>query len=197
MKAPYELTASQARVALESNTLTSEALVHSCIERIQDRESTVHAWVQTDFAAALAVARAADRSPRKGLLHGIPFGAKDLFDTHDFPTRYGSPIYENNQPSSDAVHIALMRQAGGILLGKTVTTEFATFKGGPTTNPHNPQHTPGGSSSGSAAAVADYMVPIATGSQTAGSVIRPASFCGVIGYKPTYGEISKNGRAHV
>ena len=193
MKAPHELTATQARRALESNNLTSEALVHACIERIQDRESTVHAWVETNFTAALAAAKAADRSSRKGPLHGIPFGAKDLFDTYDFPTRYGSPIYQNNQPMCDAVHIALMRQAGGILLGKTVTTEFATFKGGPTANPHNPQHTPGGSSSGSAAAVADYMVPIATGSQTAGSVIRPASFCGVVGYKPTYGKISTGG----
>ena len=127
------------------------------------------------------------------MLHGLPFGAKDLFDTHDFPTRYGSLIYENNRPNSDAVHISLMRQAGGILLGKTVTTEFATFKGGKTRNPHNPEYTPGGSSSGSAAAVADEMIPLATGSQTAASVIRPAAFCGVVGYKPTYGKISLGG----
>jgi Asp-tRNA(Asn)/Glu-tRNA(Gln) amidotransferase A subunit family amidase len=123
-------------------------------------------------------------------LHGLPIGVKDLFDTYDLPTTYGSPIYNKHQPTTDAVSIALMRKAGGIILGKTVTTEFATFKSGPTANPHNTAHTPGGSSSGSAAAVADFMVPLAPGTQTAASIIRPASFCGVVGYKPSYGKVS-------
>jgi Asp-tRNA(Asn)/Glu-tRNA(Gln) amidotransferase A subunit family amidase len=193
MTAPYLLSATAAIKKIQANQLTSEALVRSCIERIEEKEPITHAWVSSNFSAAIERARYLDRSANLGLLHGIPFGAKDLFDTHDFPTTYGSAIYANNRPSSDAVHIALMRQAGGVLLGKTVTTEFATFKGGPTTNPVNPTHTPGGSSSGSAAAVADMMIPLATGSQTAGSIIRPASFCGVIGYKPTFGKISLGG----
>jgi len=193
MTAPYLLSATDAIKKIQANELSSEELIRSCIERIEEKESTTHAWVSSNFSAAIERARYLDRSANLGLLHGIPFGAKDLFDTHDFPTAYGSPIYANNRPLTDAVHIALMRQAGGVLLGKTVTTEFATFKGGPTTNPSNPEHTPGGSSSGSAAAVADSMIPLATGSQTAGSIIRPASFCGVVGYKPTFGKISLGG----
>ena len=189
----HQLSASVAAKKIQANELKSEDLIRSCIERIREREPITQAWVETNFDAAIERARYLDRSANLGPLHGIPFGAKDLFDTHDFPTRLGSPIYENNRPSSDAVHIALMRQAGGVLLGKTVTTEFATFKGGKTTNPHNPEYTPGGSSSGSAAAVADDMIPLATGSQTAGSVIRPAAFCGVVGYKPTYGKVSLGG----
>lgn len=189
----HQLSASIAAKKIQANELTSEELVRACIERIRDREPITQAWVETNFDLAIQRAKYLDRSAHLGLLHGIPFGAKDLFDTHDFPTRLGSAIYENNRPTSDAVHIALMRQAGGILLGKTVTTEFATFKGGKTTNPHNPAYTPGGSSSGSAAAVADNMIPLATGSQTAGSVIRPAAFCGVVGYKPTYGKVSLGG----
>lgn len=193
MKLPYQLSATEAVQKIQAGQLSCEQLLRSCIDRIEAKEPTTQAWVETNFSAALAQAKLLDRSASRGILHGIPFGAKDLFDTHDFPTRYGSPIYEHNQASSDAVHIALMRQAGGVLLGKTVTTEFATFKGGKTRNPHNPDHTPGGSSSGSAAAVADEMIPLATGSQTAASVIRPAAFCGVIGYKPTYGKISLGG----
>jgi Asp-tRNA(Asn)/Glu-tRNA(Gln) amidotransferase A subunit family amidase len=193
MKKAYQLSATEAAKKIQANQLSSEELLRSCIERIEEKESSTQAWVETNFKAALERARYLDRSANQGLLHGLPFGAKDLFDTHDFPTRYGSPIYENNRPNSDAVHVSLMRQAGGILLGKTVTTEFATFKGGKTRNPHNPEYTPGGSSSGSAAAVADEMIPLATGSQTAASVIRPAAFCGVVGYKPTYGKISLGG----
>ena len=189
----HQLSASVAAKKIQANELKSEDLIRSCIERIREREPITQAWVETNFDAAIERARYLDRSANLGPLHGIPFGAKDLFDTHDFPTRLGSTIYENNRPSSDAVHIALMRQAGGVLLGKTVTTEFATFKGGKTTNPHNPEYTPGGSSSGSAAAVADDMIPLATGSQTAGSIIRPASFCGVVGYKPSFGKISTAG----
>jgi Asp-tRNA(Asn)/Glu-tRNA(Gln) amidotransferase A subunit family amidase len=193
MKKAYQLSATEAAKKIQANQLSSEELLRSCIERIEEKESSTQAWVETNFKAALEQARYLDRSANQGLLHGLPFGAKDLFDTHDFPTRYGSPVYENNRPNSDAVHVSLMRQAGGILLGKTVTTEFATFKGGKTRNPHNPEYTPGGSSSGSAAAVADEMIPLATGSQTAASVIRPAAFCGVVGYKPTYGKISLGG----
>ena len=193
MKKAYQLSATEAAKKIQGNQLSSEELLRSCIERIEEKESSSQAWVETNFKAALERARYLDRSANQGLLHGLPFGAKDLFDTHDFPTRYGSPIYENNHPNSDAVNVSLMRQAGGILLGKTVTTEFATFKGGKTRNPHNPEYTPGGSSSGSAAAVADEMIPLATGSQTAASVIRPAAFCGVVGYKPTYGKISLGG----
>jgi len=193
MKKAYQLSATEAAKKIQGNQLSSEELLRSCIERIEEKESSTQAWVETNFKAALERARYLDRSANQGLLHGLPFGAKDLFDTHDFPTRYGSPIYENNRPNSDAVNVSLMRQAGGILLGKTVTTEFATFKGGKTRNPHNPEYTPGGSSSGSAAAVADEMIPLATGSQTAASVIRPAAFCGVVGYKPTYGKISLGG----
>ncbi len=189
----HQLSASVAAKKIQENELRSEDLIRSCIERIREREPITQAWVETNFDLAIQRAKYLDRSTNLGLLHGIPFGAKDLFDTHDFPTRLGSAIYENNRPSSDAVHIALMRQAGGVLIGKTVTTEFATFKGGKTTNPSNPEYTPGGSSSGSAAAVADDMVPLATGSQTAGSVIRPAAFCGVVGYKPTYGKVSLGG----
>ena len=139
---------------------------------------------------ALSRAKELDKGTFKGILHGLPIGVKDLYDTYDLPTSYGSPIYTNHYPAADAVSIALIQQAGGIILGKTVTTELASFKGGPTTNPHNSRHTPGGSSSGSAAAVADFMVPLATDSQTAGSMIRPASYCGLVGFKPSLGKVS-------
>jgi amidase len=127
------------------------------------------------------------------LLHGVPVGVKDLIDTIDMPAAYGSPIYAGHRPAWDAPCVALTRAAGGIVLGKTVTTEFANMHPGKTRNPHNPAHTPGGSSSGSAAAVADYMVPLAFGTQTAGSVIRPSSYCGVVGYKPSFGLINRVG----
>ena len=133
------------------------------------------------------------RRVREGPLHGLTVGVKDVFDTWDQPTEYGSPIYAGHQPPSDAAAVALLRAAGAVALGKTVTTEFAWFQPGPTTNPRRPTHTPGGSSSGSAAAVAAGMVDLALGTQTAGSVIRPASFCGVFGLKPTFGEIPTAG----
>jgi amidase len=129
----------------------------------------------------------------RGLLHGIPVGVKDIMDTADMPTAYGSPIYFGHQPAADASCVALIRAAGGLILGKTVTTEFAVLHPGKTTNPHNPAHTPGGSSSGSAAAVADFMAPLAIGTQASGSTIRPASFCGIVGYKPTFGLINRAG----
>ena len=143
--------------------------------------------------AALAAARAFDKSGKRGPLAGVPFGVKDIIDTFDMPTEWGTPIHKGRRPERDAACVALSRKAGGVLLGKTVTTEFANLHPGPTRNPHDLARTPGGSSSGSAAAVADFMVPIAIGTQTTGSTIRPASFCGVFGYRPTYGEHRMHG----
>ena len=190
----FRLSASEAVARIREGKLTSEGLVRSCLERIDSRESQVKAWVHLDRDFALTQARECDRAVNRGPIHGIPFAAKDIMDTADLPAEYGSPIYKGNRPAADAACVALSRAAGGVLLGKTVTTEFASrVPLGKTTNPHNPQHTPGGSSSGSAAAVADFMVPLAFGTQTVGSVIRPAAFCGCIGYKPSYGEVSTQG----
>lgn len=190
----FRLTASEAAARIREGSLTSEALVRSCLERIDSRDSQVKAWVHLDRDFALAQARECDRSAKRGPIHGVPFAAKDIMNTADLPAEYGSPIYKGNRPKADAACVALSRAAGGVLLGKTVTTEFASRSPlGDTTNPHNPKHTPGGSSSGSAAAVADCMVPMAFGTQTVGSVIRPAAFCGCIGYKPSYGEVSTEG----
>lgn len=193
MKDLESLSASQAAKKLAKREIRATDLLLACLDRIGQRERALKAWVSLGKENALARAKALDKGAIKGLLHGLPIGVKDLFDTYDFPTSYGSSIYANHYPDTDAVSVALMRQSGGIILGKTVTTEFASFKSGPTTNPHHSQHTPGGSSSGSAAAVADFMIPLATGSQTAGSIIRPASFCGVVGYKPSFGKISTAG----
>jgi Asp-tRNA(Asn)/Glu-tRNA(Gln) amidotransferase A subunit family amidase len=187
------LGAAEAARKLARREITAEALVTDCIERVRERESSVRAWTHVDFDAGLARARALDARPPSGLLHGLPIGVKDVFDTFDMPTAYGSPIYAGHRPASDAASVALARAAGAVVLGKTVTTEFATFHPGPTCNPHDPSRTPGGSSSGSAAAVADAMVPLAFGTQTAGSIVRPASYCGVVGYKPTYGTVSRVG----
>ena len=188
-----EITAFEASRMMSAGQITSEALVKACLERTRDREEIVGAWEYLDPDKALEQAKALDRLPRRGPLHGIPVGVKDIMDTADMPTAYGSRIYRDNHPSWDASCVALIRAAGGLVLGKTVTTEFAVFHQGKTTNPHNPAHTPGGSSSGSAAAVADFMVPLALGTQTGGSVIRPASFCGVVGYKPTFGLVNRAG----
>lgn len=188
MKGPHELTTAEAATAIAQGTMTSQALVEACLARINEREARIGAWTYLDAEAALAQARACDRSPARGPLHGVPVGIKDIIDTCDMPTSYGSAIYTGHQPTWDASCVALLRAAGAVILGKTVTTEFAMYTPGKTANPHNPAHTPGGSSSGSAAAVADGMVPLALGSQTAGSIIRPASFCGVVGYKPTHGQ---------
>jgi Asp-tRNA(Asn)/Glu-tRNA(Gln) amidotransferase A subunit family amidase len=190
----FRLSASEAAARIREGKLTSEALVRSCLERIDSRESQVKAWVHLDRDFALAQARECDKSGSRGPLHGVPFAAKDIMDSADLPTEYGSPIYKGNRPKADAACVALSRAAGGVLLGKTVTTEFASRSPlGHTTNPHNPEHTPGGSSSGSAAAVGDFMVPLGFGTQTVGSVIRPAAFCGCIGYKPSFGEFSTQG----
>ena len=169
---------------IEAGELTPRAVVDMCAEAIAAREKDVRAFVALDLVAAR---RAADNPKLASLpLRGLPVGVKDIFDTFDLPTEYGSPIFSGFQPRADAAAVALTRRSGGIIIGKTATTEFATMVPAATRNPHNLDHTPGGSSSGSCAAVAASMVPIAFGSQTAGSVIRPASFCGVAGFKPSY-----------
>jgi Asp-tRNA(Asn)/Glu-tRNA(Gln) amidotransferase A subunit family amidase len=190
MKALHELTATEASEAIANGKITSQDLVEACLTRIQEREAEVGAWIYLDAESARSQARACDHGPVRGPLHGVPVGIKDIIDTHDMPTAYGSAIYSGYQPTWDAPCVALLRAAGAVILGKTVTTEFAMFTPGKTANPHNPKHTPGGSSSGSAAAVAAHMVPLALGTQTAGSVIRPASYCGVVGYKPSHGDFA-------
>ncbi len=191
--APNELSACEIVRGVREGALTAEAVTRACLDRIASREGTVKAWAFLDPELALKQARARDRSKVKGPLHGLPIGVKDIFDTHDMPTDMGSPIYRNNRTVSDASCVALVRAAGAVILGKTVTCEFAGLTPNITRNPHDPARTPGGSSSGSAAAVADCMVHVAFGTQTGGSVLRPASFCGVVGYKPTYNIISRGG----
>ncbi len=193
MGALNTLSAVDAARGIAAKKITAEALVRDCLERIDARESDVQAWECINRDAALNEARAVDAGSGSGLLRGVPVGVKDLIDTADMPTTYGSPIYAGHRPAWDAPCVALTRAAGGIVIGKTVTTEFAVMQPNKTRNPHNVKHTPGGSSSGSAAAVADYMVPLAFGTQTAGSIIRPASYCGVVGYKPSFGLLSRVG----
>jgi amidase len=192
MTAPNRLSAAAAIAALASGELTAEALMRACLDRAAERAG-VKAWVWLDPEQALAAACAADRAGRPGPLAGLPLGIKDIIDTHDMPTEHGSPIYGGNRPFADAACVALLRMAGATIMGKTVTTEFANRFPGATVHPRNPAHTPGGSSSGSAAAVADWQVPAALGTQTGGSVIRPAAFCGVVGYKPSFGEFARSG----
>jgi Asp-tRNA(Asn)/Glu-tRNA(Gln) amidotransferase A subunit family amidase len=184
---PNRLPATALARLVAGGELTAEAIVRACLDRIAEREPVIRAWTHLAAEAALAVAVASDRKSPAGPLRGVPFGIKDIFDTADMPTGYGSPIYTGCRPSFAASAVSLPRAAGGILIGKTVTTEFANRHPGPTANPHNIVHTPGGSSSGSAAAVADFMVPLAIGTQTGGSVIRPAAYCGVVGFKPSFG----------
>src|SRR5919108_988355 len=190
---PSALTARQAARQIAEHRITSEALITACFQRIAAREGVVGAWQYLDREQALATARRRDAEPPRGPLHGIPIAVKDLIDTADMPTTYGSPIYRNHRPAADASCVALARAAGAVILGKTVTTEFATFRPGKTANPRNPAHTPGGSSSGSAAAVADGMVPLGFGTQTAGSVIRPGAYCGCVAYKPSFCLINRAG----
>jgi Asp-tRNA(Asn)/Glu-tRNA(Gln) amidotransferase A subunit family amidase len=187
------LTAAEAARQIAAGKITSEALVRDCLQRIRLRDADVQAWVHCDQEAAIAQAKAIDKSRPRGVLAGVPVGFKDVIDTHDMPTQYNSPIYRAHRPHTDAAAAALVRHAGGVVLGKTVTTEFATRQPGPTRNPHNLAHTPGGSSSGSAAAVADFMVPLAFGTQTGGSTIRPAAYCGIVGYKPSFNTINRAG----
>ena len=183
-----EWTASEIVAGIAAGRTTSAKVVESCLERIAARESEVAAWAYIDPEQALLAARASDRHGGNGVLRGVPFGVKDIIDSHDMPTEWGTPIHKGRQPKRDAACVALSRKAGAVLLGKTVTTEFANLHPGPTRNPRDTTRSPGGSSSGSAAAVADNMVPLAIGTQTTGSTIRPSSFCGVFGYRPTYGE---------
>ncbi len=190
---PRSLSARDAARQIADGTLTAEALVSAYLDHIAARERVVGAWQYLGRDQALAEARRRDAEAPRGPLHGVPIAVKDLIDTSDMPTAYGSPIYHRHQPATDASCVALARAAGAVVLGKTVTTEFATFTPGKTANPQNPAHTPGGSSSGSAAAIADGMAPLAFGTQTAGSVIRPASFCGCVGYKPSFGLINRAG----
>src|SRR6266508_1460233 len=188
-----ELSATEIARRIAAGETTCEAVVRDHLARIQEREPIVHAWVNFDPDHALRQARLLDKGPVRGALHGVPIGVKDVIDTIDFPTEMGSPIYAGHRAPCDSACVALVRRAGAVILGKTVTAEFAGMFPGPTTNPHNPAHTPGGSSSGSAAAVADHMVPAAFGTQTGGSVLRPAAFCGVVGYKPTFNLINRSG----
>jgi Asp-tRNA(Asn)/Glu-tRNA(Gln) amidotransferase A subunit family amidase len=187
------LSACDAAHQLAQRSLRAEDLVRDCLERIDARDAEVQAWTHVARDAALAMAKALDQGAHQGLLHGLPIGVKDLIATADMPTAYGSPIYAGHQPALDATCVALAREAGAVVLGKAVTTEFATFQPNQTHNPHNLAHTPGGSSSGSAAAVADGMVPLALGTQTAGSLMRPAAYCGVVAFKPSFGGITRAG----
>ncbi len=195
--APVALSASDAARRIRDGVLTSEELVQSCLEHIRALEPKVQAWQFLDEEHALAQARVCDQRKRGGEpigpLHGVPVGVKDIIDTADMPTENGTVLHEGRTPRDDAAVVRMLRAAGAVILGKTVTTECAYFNPGKTRNPHDAEHTPGGSSSGSAAAVGSGMVPLALGSQTAGSVIRPAAFCGAYGFKPTHGLIPRTG----
>lgn len=188
------LTASDAARMIAEGTITSEALVRDCLAQIERREPAIHAWTYLDPEGSLREARELDRmTARKGPLHGIPVGVKDVIDTADMPTEYNSPIFRDHRPAQDADSVSLLRAAGAIILGKNVTTPFATTVPAHTRNPRDLSHTPGGSSSGPAAAVADFMVPLALGTQTGGSTLRPAAFCGIFGFKPSFNRISTAG----
>jgi len=188
--------AQEAATAIRDGLISSEKLVTACLERIGKLEDQVHAWQYLDNELALAQAREADKALQSGRtlgpLHGIPVGIKDIIDTKNMPTEDGTILHSGRQPESDATVVTQLQIAGAVIMGKTVTTELAVFSPGKTCNPHDIGRTPGGSSSGSAAAVAAGMIPVAVGTQTNGSVVRPASFCGVYGYKPTYGSISRH-----
>ena len=189
------LTAAEAARLIREGRIGSRELVEACLAQIEAREPAVQAWQFLDRQHALLQAEMADEAHRAGRphgpLHGVPIGIKDVFDTRDLPTENGCALHAGRTPRRDAAAVALLREAGAVILGKTVTTELAYYAPGKTRNPHDPARTPGGSSSGSAAAVAAGMVPLALGTQTNGSTIRPASFCGVYGYKPTHGLISR------
>ena len=193
----FELSAAEAISKLRNGEITSEELVHACLNRIEEVDAEIHAWTHLNPDYALEQARELDVRRQGGgplgPLHGIPIGIKDICDTSTLPTENGTVLDSGRQPNEDCRVVSLLREAGAVVMGKTVTTELAAYGPGKTRNPHNPEHTPGGSSSGSAAAVAAQMVPLAVGSQTNGSVIRPASYCGVVGFKPTHGLIPRTG----
>ncbi len=188
-----ERSASETASRVAAGETTAEAVIMDCLARIEARESTVHAWAFLDPDLALSRAREIDARPDKGALAGVPVGVKDIIDTHDMPTEMGSEIYRGHRPAIDASCVALLRAAGAVILGKTVTCEFAGPVARETTNPHDPAHTPGGSSSGSAASVADFMCAAAYGTQTGGSVLRPSAYCGIVGFKPSFGTINRAG----
>jgi aspartyl-tRNA(Asn)/glutamyl-tRNA(Gln) amidotransferase subunit A len=194
---PARLSAVEAARRIRGGTLSSVTLVEACLARVRERDGALRAWVLVDEVGARAAAQAAEREARagrvRGLLHGVPVGIKDVIDVAGWPTRAGAPAFAHAHPASDASAVARLRAGRAIPLGKTHTTQFAFRDPAPTRNPWNPAHTPGGSSSGSAAAVAARMVPIALGTQTVGSVLRPAAYCGVVGFKPTYGVIPLDG----
>ena len=201
MTAPQDLPqlpgAHETAAAIASGAHSATDLIEACLERIDLLEPSVQAWTCLDRAAVLAQAKARDDARRAGEpcgpLHGVPVAIKDNIDTEDLPTEDGTVLHAGRRPDHDATLVARLRAAGAIIMGKSVTTEFAYFSPGKTRNPHDPTRTPGGSSSGSAAAVASMMVPLGVGTQTNGSVIRPASFCGVVGFKPSFGTISRHG----
>src|SRR5262245_36633850 len=191
------LTAVEAAARLARGEPSSEEFVTASLDRIAERDPEIKAWEFLDREHALAQARAADEARRQGRgigpLHGLPVGVKDIIDTADFPTESGCAALKGRRPRKDAACVTALRRAGAVIVGKTVTTELAAYTPAATRNPRNLEHTPGGSSSGSAAAIADGMVPAALGTQTAGSVIRPAAFCGIYGFKPTFGLIPRTG----
>ena len=191
------LSAADAARAIRAGAISCEELAEACLARVREVDDQVQAWAFLDPEHALAQARALDERRKEGAplgpLHGVPVGIKDIFDTADMPTEDGTVLHAGRTPAEDAAVVARLRAAGAVIMGKTVTTELATYAPGKTRNPHHPEHTPGGSSSGSAAAVAAGMVSLALGSQTNGSVIRPAAFCGVYGFKPTHGFIPRHG----
>jgi Asp-tRNA(Asn)/Glu-tRNA(Gln) amidotransferase A subunit family amidase len=191
------LSLNEAAAEIREGRISSAELVNECLERIREVDPGVQAWAFLDPEHARRQAEAADQRRKEGKpvgpLHGVPIGIKDIFDTSDLPTELGSPLWAGRTPRRDAAAVARLRTAGAVIMGKTVTTEYAYYNPGKTRNPHDGERTPGGSSSGSAAAVAAHMVPGAIGSQTNGSVIRPAAFCGVVGFKPTHGLIPRCG----
>lgn len=194
---PNEMTATEMSQAIAAGRLTAEALVRAHLDRIAARDADVRAWSWVDPEAAIRTARDLDKGPRRGPLHGIPIGVKDMIDTADMPTQHNSPLFAGHRPALDAACVATLRAAGAIILGKTDTTEFAAAgRRAATRHPRDLRHTSGGSSAGSAAAVADCQVPLSLGTQTAGSTMRPASFCGVYALKPTWGSVSREGLKH-
>jgi amidase len=193
MKPLDQLTASEIVQAIAARKTTAEEVARACLDHVAAREPQVQAWQFLDPELVLEQARALDASGKVGPLQGVPVGMKDIIDTCDMPTEYGTPIHAGHRPRIDAACVALTRRAGGIVMGKTVTTEFANRHPGKTMHPLDPRRTPGGSSSGSAAAVGDGMVPLALGTQTTASTIRPASFCGCVGYRPTWGDLRLHG----
>ena len=188
-----QLSARQIAQGVKDSEFSAQEVMQACLSRIDQRETRIGAFINYDPDKAMEAARVVDTSAEQGLLKGVPFVVKDIIDTADFPTEWGSTIYKGFAPQRNASCVELFKRAGAIMIGKTVTTEFAYFKPGKTANPVDQRYSPGGSSSGSAAAVADDMAPLGFGSQTAASLIRPAAYCGVLGYKPSHGAFSLDG----